>query len=57
MKLPKYIEQALENLTGSGFDAFVVGGCVRDMIMGKTPADYTVETDPQIRAAIDAFNR
>lgn len=24
---------------------------------GKTPADYTVETDPQIRAAIDAFDR
>ncbi len=44
MKLPEHIQKALEILTGSGFEAWVVGGCVRDMIMGKTPYDYDITT-------------
>ena len=55
MKLPNYIEQALENLKGSGFQAHVVGGCVRDMIMGKTPADYDITTNALPMQIEDCF--
>ena len=44
MKLPDNIKKTLEILGGSGFEAWVVGGCVRDWVMGKTPDDYDVTT-------------
>ncbi len=34
----------LERLHGAGFDAYVVGGAVRDLVMGKTPHDYDITT-------------
>jgi len=40
--LPDNIRQALSILSARGFDAYVVGGCVRDMLMGKTPQDYDI---------------
>lgn len=45
MKLPENILKAINILSGSGFEAFVVGGCVRDMIMGKVPSDYDITTN------------
>ena len=35
-------------LNDAGFDAFVVGGAVRDMILGMTPKDFDVVTDAPI---------
>jgi poly(A) polymerase len=32
-------------LRGSGYQALLVGGCVRDMLLGLEPADYDVTTD------------
>lgn len=32
-------------LRGSGFQAFLVGGCVRDMLLSREPKDYDVATD------------
>jgi poly(A) polymerase len=34
----------VRRLTSEGFAAFLVGGCVRDMLMGRTPKDYDVTT-------------
>ncbi|MBQ4122015.1 MAG: hypothetical protein IJD35_08370, partial [Clostridia bacterium] len=34
----------LEQLNQNGYEAFVVGGCVRDMLMGITPHDYDITT-------------
>ena len=45
MKLPERIKIAIEKLNGNGFEAFVVGGSVRDMIMGIKPADYDITTN------------
>lgn len=42
MELPFQIAEILERLEGAGFSAFVVGGCVRDSLMGKTPHDYDI---------------
>ncbi len=44
MKLPKEISQLLARLESKGFEAFVVGGCVRDSLLGKTPADWDICT-------------
>lgn len=47
--LPKNINKILSLLKASGHKAYVVGGCVRDSIMGKVPDDWdiTTEASPQ----------
>ena len=44
MELPFQISEILERLERSGYDAFVVGGCVRDVLMGNQPHDYDLTT-------------
>ncbi len=44
MKLPKEIENILGKLEKSGFGAYAVGGCVRDLLIGKEPKDWDITT-------------
>ena len=43
--IEKNIEFVIDNLYSNGFEAFLVGGCVRDMLMGTTPNDYDIATN------------
>ncbi|MBQ6885409.1 MAG: CCA tRNA nucleotidyltransferase [Clostridia bacterium] len=42
--LPKNIKYVLDTLIKNGHKAYIVGGCVRDLLCGKTPHDYDVAT-------------
>jgi len=42
--LPAPVEKALSMLTARGYEAYVVGGCVRDLLMGIAPHDYDICT-------------
>lgn len=42
--IPEFINTILNALENAGYQAYVVGGCVRDMILGKTPHDYDITT-------------
>lgn len=44
MPIPAPVAFVLERLNGAGHTAYCVGGCVRDCLMGKVPADYDVTT-------------
>jgi len=44
MELPAPVLHSLFALNQAGFEAYVVGGCVRDMLMEKEPADWDVTT-------------
>src|SRR3954454_14994875 len=35
----------VETLRSKGFQAYLVGGCVRDILLNRDPADYDVTTD------------
>lgn len=37
--------RVIQKLRESGFDAYIVGGAVRDLIVGKTPKDFDIVTD------------
>ena len=43
-KLPVQVNTAIKLLNESGFEAYVVGGCVRDAVMGKVPNDFDITT-------------
>jgi poly(A) polymerase/tRNA nucleotidyltransferase (CCA-adding enzyme) len=45
MKIPKEIQLIIEKLEKGGFEAYVVGGPVRDFLMGKMPKDWDMTTD------------
>ena len=44
MKLPNGVLSVLETLENAGFEAYLVGGCVRDLLRGGLPHDYFVTT-------------
>lgn len=43
----KFAAAVVEKLRGAGFEAYLVGGCVRDMLLGREPCDYDVTTSAQ----------
>ncbi|MBO4925650.1 MAG: tRNA nucleotidyltransferase [Clostridia bacterium] len=43
-ELPQPVARALEMLEEAGFASYVVGGCVRDWVLGATPHDYDICT-------------
>ena len=47
----------IETLEKSGFEAFLVGGAVRDAIMNKTPTDYDITTNATPEKVISLFER
>ena len=40
--LPTPVRTAIERLNERGFEAYAVGGCVRDSLLGKEPKDWDV---------------
>ncbi|NLN15332.1 MAG: HD domain-containing protein [Tissierellia bacterium] len=55
LNLPIYIEEVLRKIEEKGYEAFVVGGCVRDLILGKEPNDYDIATRAQPEDIEDIF--
>ena len=42
--IPAGAERILRTLTGAGFEAYLVGGCVRDLLRGAPPHDWDICT-------------
>jgi len=49
--------QVLQRLHEAGHAAYFAGGCVRDMIMGREPADYDIATDALPAEVVALFRR
>mgnify|MGYP004577252321 CR=1 FL=1 len=45
--LPKKVKFIIDELMSHGYEAYIVGGCVRDRIMGIVPHDYDITTSAQ----------
>lgn len=57
MKLPlaPQAERALDILEKAGYEAWIVGGCVRDFLLGRTPKDYDLCTSARPEEIEAAF--
>ena len=44
IKMPKGAEFIIRSLEKSGFEAYIVGGCVRDAVLGREPEDWDITT-------------
>lgn len=45
ISIPKYPKLILKTLEDAGYEAYIVGGCVRDAILLKNPSDYDITTN------------
>ena len=58
IRLPNEVRFILDKLNECGYQAYIVGGCVRDSIMGKEPKDWdicTSATPDQIKAVFGGY--
>ncbi len=53
--IPVYAATALQKLNDSGFEVYLVGGCVRDMLLGSVPHDWDITTNALPEQIIGAF--
>ena len=45
IKLPEKVQYIIGELRADGFEAFAVGGCVRDSLLGRVPGDWDITTN------------
>ena len=45
MQIPSEVKNILEALENANFEAYAVGGCVRDLLLGAEPKDWDITTD------------
>ncbi|MGN0261716.1 MAG: CCA tRNA nucleotidyltransferase [Eggerthellaceae bacterium] len=55
IRLPRYAEKALETIESAGFEAWIVGGFVRDSLMGNDPGDLDIASSAPWEQAASAF--
>lgn len=44
-QIPQYVMDTVTTLQNKGFQAYLVGGCVRDLLIGRVPKDWDVTTN------------
>lgn len=55
MQVPEYVAEIIAALERQDYAAYLVGGCVRDILLGRTPSDYDVVTSAPIDAIQGLF--
>src|SRR3989344_7156524 len=56
-KIPKEVSRVTQTLEKASFEAFLVGGCVRDLVMGKEPKDWDVTTNAKPEQIMELFEK
>ncbi len=56
-KIPKEVSHVTETLEKAGFEAYLVGGCVRDLLMDREPKDWDVTTNSKPEQIISLFEK
>ena len=57
IELPKNVKFIIEQLEKAGYEAYAVGGCVRDGLLGRTPGDWDITTSARPQAVKAVFKR
>ena len=57
IKIPEKANQIIARLTEAGYEAYVVGGCVRDALLGRRAADWDITTNARPKQVKALFSR
>lgn len=55
INIPEEVTQVTSQLYAAGFEAYIVGGCVRDVLRGVRPKDWDVATNAKPEEMLDVF--
>jgi putative nucleotidyltransferase with HDIG domain len=56
-KIPAYVTRVTETLEKANFEVFLIGGCVRDLIMARVPKDWDLTTNATPEQIIPLFEK
>lgn len=57
MNIPDYVQSIANTLISNGFDAYLVGGCLRDTLIGVEPKDWDIATTATPRDVQELFEK
>lgn len=57
IRMPDKVKFIIDKITAAGFEAYAVGGCVRDSILGRTPQDWDITTSARPEQVKALFSR
>ena len=57
MFIPKNVSYIIDNLYNNDFEGFMVGGCIRDSLLGRIPKDFDIATNALPKNIIDIFEK
>ncbi|MCM1387219.1 MAG: CCA tRNA nucleotidyltransferase [Bacillus sp. (in: Bacteria)] len=57
IQLPQKVRYIIETIQAAGYEAYAVGGCIRDSILGKEPDDWDITTSATPREVKKLFHR
>lgn len=44
-------------ISGQGYQSYLVGGCIRDILLGKTPKDWDLVSNAPMGALLEIFEK
>lgn len=57
IQLPEKVKQVLNTITQAGFEAYAVGGCIRDTLLSRQPEDWDITTSASPQQVKQLFGR
>ena len=55
MDIPEFVKNTVIRLEQAGYEAYTVGGCVRDLLMDREPKDWDIATNARPEQILDVF--
>jgi tRNA nucleotidyltransferase (CCA-adding enzyme) len=55
--LPEKVKFIIDTITEAGYEAYAVGGCIRDSILGRVPDDWDITTSAKPQQVKELFRR
>ncbi|MCA9353804.1 HD domain-containing protein [Candidatus Nomurabacteria bacterium] len=56
-KVPTYVIEVIKTLKNKGFEAYLVGGCVRDLLIDRVPKDWDITTNAKPEDITSCFEK
>lgn len=57
IQLPEHVKTIIQKLEAHGYEAYAVGGCVRDTILGRIPGDWDITTSAKPEQVKEVFRK
>lgn len=57
IEMPYEAEWIIDNIRSHGYEAFIVGGCVRDAVLGRVPGDWDITTSAKPEEVKEIFGK